>query len=111
MCNKFEMNPLKPVGGADYTISIPYISKQSPKVTKFKKHNYVKINFSFIKTHICQVLRKSQSEIVRVPLTFADNLAVERMEKSGAKVLKVRFFFSLNRHKLLTEKEIICIIV
>ena len=61
--------------------------------------------------HTCQVLRKSKSEIARAPLIIAYNLAVKRVGKSGAKVLRVRFFFSLNRHKLLTEREIICIIV
>ena len=56
--------------------------------------------------HTCQVLGKSKSEIARAPLIFAYNLVIERAEKSGAQVLRVRFFLSLNRHKLLTQREI-----
>ena len=56
--------------------------------------------------HTYQVLRKSESETARTPLIFAYNLIIERTEKSGAQVLRVRFFFSLNRHKLLTQGEI-----
>ena len=57
--------------------------------------------------HTCQVLGKSKSEIARAPLIFAFNLVIEHLEKSGAQVLRVRFFFlSLNRHKLLTQREI-----
>ena len=51
-------------------------------------------------------LRKSKSETARVPLIFAYNLVIERAEKSGAQVLRVRFFPLLNRHKFLTEREI-----
>ena len=43
-------------------------------------------------THTCQVLGKSKSEIARAPLIFAYNLVIERAEKSGAQVLRVRFF-------------------
>ena len=51
-------------------------------------------------THTCQVLRKSKSETARGPLNFAYNLVIERAEKSGAQVLRVRFFFlSLNRQR------------
>ena len=42
--------------------------------------------------HTCQVLGKSKSEIARAPLIFAYNLVIERAEKSGAQVLRVRFF-------------------
>ena len=42
--------------------------------------------------HTCQVLGKSKSEIERAPLIFAYNLVIERAEKSGAQVLRVRFF-------------------
>ena len=42
--------------------------------------------------HTCQVLGKSKSEIARAPLIFAYNLVIERVEKSGAQVLRVRFF-------------------
>ena len=45
--------------------------------------------------HTYQVLRKSKSEIARTPLISAYNLVIERAEKSGAQVLRVRFFFSL----------------
>ena len=44
----------------------------------------------------CQVLRKSKSETARVPLIFANKLVIERAEKSGAQVLRVRFFSSLS---------------
>ena len=54
----------------------------------------------------CQILGKSKSDIARAPLVFVYNLVIERVEKSGAQVLRVRFFLSLNRHKLLTQKEI-----
>ena len=40
-------------------------------------------------------------------LLLAYNLVIECAEKSGAQVLRVRFFLSLNRHKLLTERNII----
>ena len=59
--------------------------------------------------HTCQVLGKSKSDIARAPLIFAYNLVIKRAEKSGAQVLRVRFFFlPLNRHKLhvLTQREI-----
>ena len=59
-----------------------------------------------ILSHTCQVLGKSKSEIARTPLIFAYNLDIERAEKSGAQVLRVRFFLSLNRHKFLTQREI-----
>ena len=42
--------------------------------------------------HTCQVLGKSKSEIARAPMIFAYNLVIERSEKSGAQVLRVRFF-------------------
>ena len=42
--------------------------------------------------HTCQVLGKSKSEIARAPLIFAYNSVIERAEKSGAQVLRVRFF-------------------
>ena len=42
--------------------------------------------------HTCQVLGKSKSEIARAPLIFVYNLVIERAEKSGAQVLRVRFF-------------------
>ena len=44
------------------------------------------------KLRTCQVLRKSKSEIARAPLIFAYNLVIQRAEKSGAQVLRVRFF-------------------
>ena len=56
--------------------------------------------------HTCQVLGKSKSEIACAPLIFVYNLVIESAEKSGAEVLRVRFFLSLNRHKLLTHREI-----
>ena len=56
--------------------------------------------------HTCQVLGKSKSEIARTSLIFAYNLVIERAEKSGAQVLRVRFFLSLKRHKLQTQREI-----
>ena len=42
--------------------------------------------------HTYQVLRKSKSETARAPLIFAYNLVIEHVEKSGAQVLRVRFF-------------------
>ena len=36
-CKKFETNPLKTVGGADYTNSIPYTAIQLPRMTKFRR--------------------------------------------------------------------------
>ena len=56
--------------------------------------------------HTCQVLGKSKSEIAHAPLIFAYNLVIERAEKSEVQVLRVRFFLSLKRHKLLTQREI-----
>ena len=56
--------------------------------------------------HTCQVLGKSKSEIARAPLIVEYNLVIERAGKPGAQVLRVRFFLSLNRHKLLTQREI-----
>ena len=53
-----------------------------------------------------QVLGKSKSEIVRVTLSFAYNLVIDCGEKSGARVLRVRFFSLFNRHKLLSQREI-----
>ena len=47
--------------------------------------------------HTCQVLGNSKSEIVRAPLIFAYNLVIERAEKSGAQVLRVRFFSLLKQ--------------
>ena len=44
------------------------------------------------KDHTCQVLRKSKSGTAHAPLIFAYNLAVECAGKSGAKVLRVRYF-------------------
>ena len=55
--------------------------------------------------HTCQVLRKSKSETAHGPWIFAYNLVIECAEKSGAQVLRVRFFALLNRHKLLTERD------
>ena len=55
--------------------------------------------------HTCQVSRKSKSETALGPRIFAYNLVIERTEKSGAQVLKVRFFALINRHKLLTERD------
>ena len=46
----------------------------------------------FGQRHTCQVLGKSKSEIARAPLIFAYNSVIERAEKSGAQVLRVRFF-------------------
>ena len=57
--------------------------------------------------HSCQVLRKSKSETASAPLIFAYKLVIERMEKSGAQVLRVRFFPLFNRHKLLRERQAI----
>ena len=56
--------------------------------------------------HTCQVLGKSKSETAGVTLIFAYNLVIERAEKPGAQVLRVRFFSLFNRHKLLTQREI-----
>ena len=39
-----------------------------------------------------QVLRKSKSETVHMPLCFAYNLVIKSAEKSGAQVLRVGFF-------------------
>ena len=47
--------------------------------------------------HSCQVLGKSKSEIARAPLIFAYNLVIKRTEKSGAQVLRVRFFSFLKQ--------------
>ena len=52
-------------------------------------------------------LRKVKGEIARVPLIFAYYLVIECAEKSGAQVIR-DFFRSLNRHKLLTERETRC---
>ena len=54
--------------------------------------------------HTCQVLGKSKSEIARAPLIFAYNLVIECAEKSGARVLRVRFF-SLLKQTLITNTE------
>ena len=55
--------------------------------------------------HTCQVSRKSKSETARGPRIFAYNLVIERAKKSGAQVLRERFFALINRHKLLTERD------
>ena len=55
-------------------------------------------------THTCQVLGKSKSEIARAPLIFAYNLVIKRAKKSGAQVLRVRFF-SLFKKTLITNTE------
>ena len=55
-------------------------------------------------THTCQVLEKSKSEIARGPLIFAYNLVIDRAEKSGAQVLRVRFF-SLFKQTKITNTE------
>ena len=47
--------------------------------------------FEIYHMHTCQVLGKSKSEIACTPLIFAYYLVIERAEKSGAQVLRVRF--------------------
>ena len=47
--------------------------------------------------HTCQVLGNSKSEIARAPLIFAYNLVIKCAEKSGAQVLRVRFFSLLKQ--------------
>ena len=42
---------LKTVGGADYTNSLPCNAKKLPKMTKFKRHNSVKIDSTPLKPH------------------------------------------------------------
>ena len=65
----------------------------------------VQVEFFLKVSHTCQVLRKSKSETACAPLIFAYNLVIKRAEKSGAQVLRVRFFPLLNRHKLLRERD------
>ena len=47
--------------------------------------------------HTCQVLGNSKSEIACAPLIFAYNLVIKCAEKSGAQVLRVRFFSLLKQ--------------
>ena len=59
---------------------------------KINPYSAKNINLATPTSHTCQVLGKSKSEIARAPLIFAYNLVIKRAEKSGAQVLRVRFF-------------------
>ena len=64
------------------------------KGSKLEVNKFVVLSKNDLKPghHTCQVVRKSKSETACSPLVFVYNLVIECTEKSGAQVLRVRFF-------------------
>ena len=75
-------------------LTLGVILERENPVSKPNKYSIIVYSSSAnaLLLHTCQVLRKSKSEAVHAPLIFAYNLVIECAEKSGAQILRVRFF-------------------
>ena len=84
---KFHLKYDKTPGFQNYKLGLGQESKMAA-ITKNSKT--IKINFFSRTTYLPSF--KKVNKTAHAPLIFAYNLVIERAEKSGAQVLRVRFF-------------------